>query len=116
MKAYKVTDRHNALDYSTVIFAENRNKAKSKALHSDAFEWCEMEYTDFSATRIPELDKFYRGKDELDWENDEDRILMVKEAKYVCSYEYDTEDLECKNCPAKQWCIRYHGAECEVTK
>ena len=114
MKAYKVTDRLGCCGYSTIIFAETREKARVIAQHSDAFTWYNLDYIDFSVRRIPSLDKYYKGLDEMDWDNAEDRIAMVKDGNFTCSYEYVTEDLECKECPAKQWCIRYHGAECEV--
>ena len=52
-----------------------------------------------------ELDKYYRGLDEMDWDNDEDRIAMVKDGNFNCSYEFEPDD--CETCPAKQWCDRY---------
>ena len=45
------------------------------------------------------LDKYYRGKKEMDWYDDADRIAMVKDGKFHCF-----EDAECPNCPAKQYC------------
>lgn len=115
MKAYKVMDKQGVCDCATIIFAETREKARVIAMHSETFEWYDyLGYTDFWVRRIPQLDKYYRGVDEMAWDNEEDRIAMVKDGNFTCSYDYDTEDLECKQCPAKQWCIRYHGAECEV--
>ena len=114
IKAYKVTDREDYCDFSMVIFAKTREQARVIAMRSDSFYWYDFGYTDFRVTRIPALDKYYRGVSEMDWDNAEDRIAMVKEARFVCSYEYEPADLECKQCPAKQWCLRYQGAECEV--
>lgn len=110
MKAYKVTDRNGYLDYATIIFAETREQARVIAQHSDAFEWEEMNYTDFRVIRIPALDKYYKGLDEMDWENADDRIAMVRDGNFSCSDEYFGYE-DCEECPAKQWCDRY---ECEV--
>lgn len=111
MKAYKVTDRHGCCDYSTIIFAETREKARYIAQHSEVFEWYDYGYIDFWVRRIPNLDKYYRGLDEMDWDNPNDRVAMVKEANYYCSDEYELADCECESCPAKEWCDRY---ECEA--
>ena len=108
MKAYKVTDKQCACGYSTIIFAETREKARVIAMHSDTFEWYDdLGYTDFWVMRVPQLDKYYRGLDEMDWDNSEDRIAMVKEANFSCSDEYALDECGCENCPAKQWCDRY---------
>lgn len=111
MKAYKVTDKQCACGYSTIIFAETREKARAIALWSDAFDWFGLSYLDFWVKRVPALDKYYRGKSEMEWDDPDDRIAMVKEAGFICSYEYDPTELECKQCPAKQWCERYEVAE-----
>ena len=107
MKAYTVTDRHGACDYSIIVFAETREQARSIALSSEAFERYDLSYIDLWARRVPALDKYYRGLDEMDWDNADDRIAMVKEANFSCSYEYELTDCECEECPAKQWCDRY---------
>lgn len=107
MKAYRVEERHGVYDFATVVFAETRNKAKAIAVNTDCLEG--VEYTDISATRIPALDRFYRGKKEMDWYDDEDKIAMVRYGNFTCSYEFDTED--CETCSAKQWCERYEVAK-----
>lgn len=103
MKAWRVTDRECACGSSTIVFAETRNKAKAIAQYSDSFEGCDLRYVDFRATRAPALDKYYHGNKEMDWFDTNDRIAMVKEAGFVCSYEFERADLECESCPAKQW-------------
>ena len=103
MKAYIITDLQGYSDYSTVVFAETSGKAKAIAIYTDAFE--DYEFTEISARRIPKLDKYYRGLDEMDWEDSGDRIAMVKEAGFSCSPEYWEEE-DCEKCPAKQWCDR----------
>lgn len=109
MKAYKISDLKGYADYSTVVFAETRGKAKVIAIHTDSFE--DYEFTEIGARRVPALDKYYRGICEMDWHDPKDRVALVKEANFSCSYEWDIEDLGCEKCPAKQWCDR--GSEVE---
>lgn len=107
MKAYRVEERNGVYDFATVVFAETRNKAKRIAMSTDCLDG--VEYIDISATRIPTLDRFYRGKDEMDWYNDKDKIAMVRYGNFTCSYEFETEN--CETCSAKQWCKRYEVAK-----
>lgn len=97
MKAYVIHDLKGYADYSTVVFAETSGKAKAIAITTDAFN--DYDYTEISARRVPKLDKYYRGLDEMDWYDDEDRIALVKDGHFHC---FETD--ECKNCPAKQYC------------
>ena len=62
MKAYKISDLKGYADYSTVVFAETSGKAKAIAITTDAFN--DYEFTEISARRVPNLDKYYRGLDE----------------------------------------------------
>ena len=103
MKAYNVRDKNSF--YSTVVFAESSNKAKAIAMHTDACE--DVPYTDIRTKRMPMLDKYYRGKKEMDWYDDDDRIAMVKDGKFHC---FDGIE-ECKNCPAKEYCDYNEVAE-----
>ena len=111
MKAWRVTDRGYVCDYSTIVFAETRNKAKVIAQHSETFDGCDLRYVDFRVTRAPELDKYYRGNDEMDWFDENDRIAMVKEAGFECSYDFEPDYLECESCPANRWCERSEATE-----
>ena len=95
MKAYNVRDKNSF--YSTVVFAESSNKAKAIAMHTYACE--DVPYTDIRTQRMPMLDKYYRGKNEMDWYDDADRIAMVKDGGFWCF-----EISECPSCPAKQYC------------
>ena len=95
MKAYIVREKNSSC--STVVFAESSTKARFIAMHTDACE--DVPYIDICAKRMPMLDKYYRGKKEMDWYDDADRIAMVKDGKFHCF-----EDAECPNCPAKQYC------------
>jgi hypothetical protein len=102
LKAYSVRDEQSDCDYSTVVFAQTRGKARALALSTDACEWAE--FKDVRVLRVPELDECYRGRWEMDWNNPEDRIALVKHG-WHCSYEID--DPECESCEAKEWCDRY---------
>lgn len=89
MKAYLVKEVNGVYDYATVVFAETRNKAKVIGMNAGPFEGTGLDYMDVEATRIPKLDKYYCGKKEMDWDNDEDRIAMVKDGNFSCSYEFE---------------------------
>lgn len=111
MKAYTVEDRYDPL-FCTVVFAETRGKAKVIAQHTDACE--DLDFTDIRAVRIPIFDKFYKGKSEMDWNDCEDRMILVRYGNYECSYEIDDVYLECDSCSAKEWCDRYERMHTEI--
>lgn len=98
MKAWTV--RGIDSDYATVVFAETAGKAKAIAVGTDACE--DYDYLDIRAHRFKEMDKFYRGKREMDWYNDEDRIALVKTGWYCL----DPYEWECKECVAREFCER----------
>lgn len=55
LKAYQVSDK----DYyngSTIVWAENPNKAKLEGMKDDIFDMCE--YVEMRAKRIPKFDKY----------------------------------------------------------
>ena len=102
MKAYIVEDRTDPL-FATVVFAETAGKARAIARNTDACE--DIDFIDISARRAPSLDLCYKGKEEMDWNDPEDRLDMVKLAGFECSREI--WDPDCEPCPAKEWCGRY---------
>jgi len=102
MKAYIVQDRWDPL-FATVVFAETAGKARAIARNTDACE--DLDFIDISARRAPSLDLCYKGKEEMDWNDPEDRLDMVKLAGFECSREI--WDPDCEPCPAKEWCVRY---------
>lgn len=102
MKAYIVKDRWDPL-FATVVFAETAGKARAIARNTDACE--DLDFIDISACRVPSLDLCYKGKEEMDWNDPEDRLNMVKLAGFECSREIG--DPDCEPCPAKEWCGRY---------
>ncbi len=108
MKAYTIHDFKCDVGYSTVVFAETSGKAKAMAIKTDAFN--EFEFTEISARRVPALDQYYRGKCEMDWNNDDDRVAMVRYGNFSCSEDY-WEAGDCESCSAKRWCSRNGVAE-----
>lgn len=106
MKAYVISDLKGYADYLTVVFAETSGKAKAIAITTDAFN--DYDFTEISARRVPKLDKYYRGLDEMDWFDDADRVALVRDAGYSCNPEC-LEEEDCTRCPAKQWCERWQN-------
>ena len=101
MKAYKIRDKDYYCEYSKIVFADTAGKAKAYAAGSDGFEdFC---FTEIRATRCPQLDALYRGNIEMDWDNDLDRMAMVKLAGFRCGDDYDCEG---ESCPAYEFCER----------
>ena len=111
MKAYLVRDEKRDEDYCAVVFGETRGKAIQAALRTDACE--DGEWTDIRATRVPELDSYYRGREEMDWLDDSDRVGMVRYAGMRCSDEMNISECGCEDCPAKDFCSRYQDREDE---
>lgn len=105
MKAYTASDRNGDAGYSIVVFAETAGKARAYAAHSEMFEY--YDFTEIRVNRCKALDKFYKGKPEMDWMNDSDRVAMVRYANYECSIEVWEPECEHGECPAQQWCGRY---------
>lgn len=104
MKAYEARNKWGYSDYTTVVFAETAGKAKSIAMSSEACEGCD--FIDIEVFRVQQLDKYYKkGKQEMDWFNEKDRIALVKDCGFICSREVINPD--CENCSAKKWCDRY---------
>lgn len=105
MKAYAVSDRNGDAGCSLVVFAETVGKAKSYAAGTD--DLCDYGFTGIRAIRKPMLDKYYKGKYEMDWFDPRDRVAMVRYANFECSTEMSFAECGCDECPAKKWCGRY---------
>ena len=103
LKAYSVTDRTDC-SYATVVFAESAGKAKAICYQSDNFDG--VEWIDLWAKRVPKLDDAYRGRTEMDWCDDRDRLRMVRDADYECSGEVDIDKESCMQCPGFPYCGR----------
>lgn len=109
MKAWLVREKDEFC--AEVVFAETRGKAKALALRTDCCE--DKEFTRIEAHRMKPADKYYKeSKWHLDWENPQDRIVLVRECGFVCDYDYfDTDDFEI--CSAKEYCDRYKDHQSE---
>ena len=84
MKAWLI--RENDTESCEVIFAETRGKAKSMALTTDTFSECD--FCDLETRRVCNIDKYYtNGKRCMDWNNQQDRLALVKECGFSCSDE-----------------------------
>lgn len=114
IKAYSASDRNGDTGYSIVVFAETAGKAKAYAAQSEMFD--EYDFTDICVNRRKELDRFYKGKREMDWMDDDDRVAMVRYANYECSSEVWHPECEKGECPAQQWCERYERMNEVVSK
>ncbi len=112
MKAYCVRNR-TTCEYSFVVFAESPGKAKASVLHMDEFN--DDSFTDLEAWRKPELDRFYKGRRLMDWEDPEDRVAMVRYGNFVCTDEAK-EFEDCKECPAREWCSEAEDEEAEAER
>ena len=106
MKAYVVSDREGYAEYVIVVFAESRGKAMPYALGTDEFQTCDWDFTQLRATRIPSLDKYYRGKWRMEWDDDEDCLAMVKDAGFYCAEDVFDPDF-CERCAGKEYGTRY---------
>lgn len=102
MKAWIIRD--NEQFCCEVVFAETRGKAKTIALNADTFDGAD--FCDLEAHRVPQIDKYYTdGKTRMDWENQKDRLALVKECGFSCVDE--CFGYFCGDCLAKDYCDRY---------
>lgn len=110
MKAWKAWDDMKAWkawtnwepSYCTVVFAETRGKAKARAQHTDCLE--DAEWTEIHVSRLPELDKEYRGHTQMDWYDQQDRLALIRDAGMRCEY-IDMDD--CEECAGREFCEAY---------
>ncbi len=98
MKAYRAWDNGSCESYSTIVFAENSRAAKKIAVGTEACE--DAEYIDVRVQRLPAADKLYRGRDEIDWWDQETRLVLVRDLGWQC----EETSWECENCAAKEYC------------
>ena len=103
IKAYQVSGKDNF--FSTVVFAESRGKARALALSTDC---CEDEnFIDVKVYRLPIADSQYKGRLEMQWENQQDRLFLVKECGWHCDSDYVNYAEPCEDCIAKKYCDLY---------
>lgn len=110
IKAYRCREDYEG--YSTIIFAETAGKARYIAMQSGSLGE-DNEFKDIFVRRIPALDGYYKGKNEMDWFDPNDRLAMVREAGYQCDDDgFDPED--CERCSAQKYCAKWEEYEEEV--
>lgn len=108
MKAWFVSDKYGDSGHTICTFSETRGKAIEYARRTE--EFFDYEFTEMRALRAKQFDKYYKnGKYEMDWFDDDDRIALVKEGGFSCSYEFDLIDNICSMCPAAEWCDRWQS-------
>lgn len=106
MKAYRISDKEGYSDYIIIAFAETRGKAISSAIGTDEFPKYEWDFTELRARRVPALDNAYHGNWRMEWDDDIDRLAMVRDAGYYCDDDaFDPDD--CNQCVGKEYCSRY---------
>ena len=99
MKAWIVLDK-NGETGAVIVYAETRGKAVSLCMNDESFE--DYDYIELYAKRFKEYDKYYDGKEKVDFWNDEQhRTRLVKDFGWSC---IDGKDYYCDDCPAKEWC------------
>lgn len=109
LKCYCVEDKNSGSDI--FVFAETASKARYIAFncHHDYFDYEYNWFNEFlrnvSVNRCKRADSQYHGSCVMDWQDPDDRVFLVKEFGWRC--EDELGDLECKDCPAKEDCIRY---------
>ena len=104
MKAYQAWDAKRYENYSTVVFAETAQKAKTVAMATDACE--DAAFIDIRVKRLPEMDGHDRGRSEINWFDMDDRKAMVS-LGWAC---LDTS-WECDTCPCKPDCSHWQDGE-----
>lgn len=109
MKAYSCYIALCAEVGDVIVFAETRGKGKviAKRFFEDG-NW-EVEYIDIVIHRKPEYDKYYKGNDYMDWNNPEERLILIRDHGWRCSAieAYDAD--ECIECAAKEYCKEYEA-------
>lgn len=106
MKAWYVMDKYGYAEYAVIVFAETKGKAVSLAIGTEEFPKYDWDFTELRARRKPALDGAYRGSWRMEWDNDEDRLAMVRLCGFHCDDDaFDPDD--CVNCVAKDDCSKY---------
>lgn len=108
MKAYEVRDGSGFSCGKLVVFAPSRGKAMRASIGTIEFPAEECAFTDLRAVRIPELDVAYRGKTFMDWDDGDDRLVMVRDAGYHCDEGVFFPD-DCARCTGKDYCRLYES-------
>ena len=100
LKAYKV-EPYDGDGYATVVFAENRAKARTLAMSTDCCQDCS--FTEIRAVRFPAFDDQYRGHWEANWYDPKDRLALVQDG-WHCEF---VGDDDCSECTGRPYCDIY---------
>ena len=89
------------MNFVQPLFLRTQEEKRGQWRCEDA-DFCSIE-----VNRKPQMDKYYTdGKREMDWEDSQDRIALVKDCGFSCSD--DCFDIDyCEDCPAKEYCDEY---------
>lgn len=104
MKAWKVYV--NGDFYSGIFFAETRGKAIYQAMQTDVIDTEDCSFTEIRAIRLKEADKYYAGLPWLDWSDEEDKLILIRDFGYHCYYD-DYDENQCNSCIGKEYCDFY---------
>ena len=86
-----------------VVFADTRNKARKYIKETEEFDY--YDYIEVKPRRLGCID--YLDKPDgyvMDWNNQEDRLALVKHIYSCCLPDINDE---CKSCCAKELCNKY---------
>ena len=86
-----------------IVFADTRGKARMYLKELDTFD--NYRYIDINPRRKKALDYLdHENGYVMDWNKEEERIAMVKDIGFYCSF---PDKKECNECCAKEWCDVY---------
>ena len=113
MKCYIVTDP-NAYEFGvTTVFAKTASKARYlSSFHEEMGDDTRDAWLHYSTRRFPEGDRFFKeGKNRLNWENMEERRVLIEHAGWCCdpNDEYSEEENGCALCTCKDICPKFEG-------
>lgn len=105
LRAYRAWDDGSVDNYMTIVFAENAREAKKIAATCEVCEYAQ--WTGIRVKREPGADALYKGRNEIDWYDEETRLALVRDLGWSC---VDT-DWDCDDCPAKKYCRNWGDEE-----
>ena len=92
-----------AEDAAIVVFADTEGKARSYLMLTEIFD--RYSFIDIVFCRAKDLDYLNRPDGYvMDWNNDDDRLPMVRDAGLRCRLACKEM---CEECCAKEWCREY---------
>ena len=92
---------------SIVVFADTKGKARDYLMLTEIFD--RYSFIDIVFCRAKDLDYLNRPDGYvMDWNNDDDRLPMVRDAGLSCHLAYKEI---CEECRSKQWCSKYEEYE-----